>query len=84
MKKEIKLKQCRIEKSGIRNGIQFKIVDVAWIPEQFAKIGQVIKLKCLDGWEDGYVVTAVHFDAECEEVRERSQDHKRQRKASDI
>lgn len=52
----------------------------AWIPEKFAVVGKVLKIKGDDGW----LVVSIHSRKSEEEVRERSQDYKHQRKASDI
>lgn len=32
---------------------------VSWLPEQFAEVNRVLKLKHGDGWEDGWVVRNV-------------------------
>ena len=53
---------------------------VAWIPERYAIVGKVVKLLDEDGWE---VIEAYNRMASAY-VNERSQDHKRHRKATDI
>ena len=65
-------KQCQLRK---RNTIQ-----TSWIPERFARQGKYLKLKGDDGW----LVESVGNRMEEKMVLERSQDHKHQRKASDI
>lgn len=66
-------KQCELKKNGS--------VQVAWIPEQFAHVGNYLELKGEDGW----LVTFVgQIRITNEEVLEQSQDYKHQRKASDI
>lgn len=64
-------------------GIQ---VHIAWIPEEFAKVGKVLKLKDpISGeWDDGWVVQSVYARQAEEFVLEHSQDYKYQRAASDI
>ncbi len=66
-------RQCVLQKKAI--------VQVAWIPEQFAKEGLFLEIKEDDGWEVIFVGTIRLDDAY---VSERSQDYKHQRKASDI
>jgi hypothetical protein len=56
----------------------------SWIPEQFAKLGNCVSLKDGDEWEDGWKIVIVGARKEATEVHERSRDHLRQRKASDI
>jgi hypothetical protein len=55
-----------------------------WIPEVFAEVGKVLKLKENDRWSDGWKVMKVYSRRESTEVSERSKDYKKQRKASDI
>ena len=55
----------------------------SWIPEKFARQGKYIKLKETDGWKDGWLVMEVGARMSEDQVRERSQDYKHQRKASD-
>ena len=43
MAKDKTYTQCSLKKG--------KCVDVAWIPTKFAKVGQFIKIKEIDGWE---------------------------------
>jgi hypothetical protein len=59
----------------------------AWLPEKYAKKGIRVKFKRSNGsWDTGWCVdetyTAVALDEDI--VVERSQDYKKQRKASDI
>lgn len=71
-------RQCKL-----KNG---KLEHVSWVPEKFAKIGKFISIKDSKGkWNNGYKVVEVgDIRLEDEEVFERSQDYKYQRKASDI
>ena len=65
-------RQCKLQKHD-----QFK---TAFIPEQFAKKGKVIKIKYDDGWR----ITEIGIRLSEEVVVERSQDYKFQREASDV
>ncbi len=53
MSKKTKYKQCRLVKKTQTGQVE----TVSWIPEKFAVVGGVVKLKKDDGkWENGYVV----------------------------
>jgi hypothetical protein len=56
-------------------------VQTTWIPEKFAKIGKILELLGDNGWE---VIGVSTERRDSWEVRERSQDWRRQRKASDM
>ena len=58
----------------------------AWLPEQFAILGRVLKLRKDDAaWSDGWNVTFVSRTALSEDVvLKNSRSHLKQRKASDI
>lgn len=70
--------QCRLVK-GDRT-------QVSWLPSKFATVGRVVKLS--DGrtgaWDDGWVVEETYSAMETAEANERSRDHTRTRKASDV
>lgn len=74
-------KQCHLVKW---NG--YKVTHYhAWIPEEFAEIGEIVKIKQDDGsWDDGWVVFQTFTMLPTTTVIERSQDYKKTRKASDI
>jgi len=61
-------------------------VQMTWIPEEFAKEGKILELKNpqTGEWDNGWTVEKVYARSEESYVRERSQDYKHQRKASDI
>ena len=70
-------KQCKLRKGETHT--------TAWLPEKFAVKGNYVKLKQNGEWIDGWLVLEVSNVAmPYEEVRERGEDYKRQRKASDI
>lgn len=57
----------------------------SWIPSEIANVNQTVKLKEDDGtWDEGWQVTAVFNELPYEVVRERGQDYKKTRKASDV
>lgn len=58
--------------------------DTVWIPEEFAVTGKDIEIKKEDTWVPFKVVQAYEHQQKYSSVRERSQDYKRTRKASDI
>jgi hypothetical protein len=80
---DIYYKQCVLKKND-------KMVQICWIPERFAHLGNVLKLrskKDKSEWDDGWVVvndckTAIRLEHDI--LLEYEMDHKHQRKASDI
>ncbi len=70
--------QCKLSKNNI--------IQITWLPSEFAVVGRIVKLKETGDWDDGWKVDEAYLTAHRthEEVRERSQDYKRTRKASDI
>jgi hypothetical protein len=58
-----------------------KRATISWIPERYAKKGKYLKLKGEDGWK---VVSVSNLRMPEDLVKERSQDYKHQREASDI
>jgi len=64
--------QCKFKKGNCEQ--------TSWIPEKYAKKGKFLKLKDDNGWE----VIDVSSAMEEAQVKERSQDHKKTRLASDI
>jgi hypothetical protein len=51
-------KQCRLVKTDEKT--QSTFTERAWIPQQFAKLMKVLKIKQTDGtWDDGWVVDHV-------------------------
>ena len=67
-----KYKQCILRKGNIQT--------TSWIPEKYAKVNKVLKLKAVDGWK----VIEVGVEMDEKEVNERSRDYLKQRKASDV
>jgi hypothetical protein len=57
---------------------------MAWIPEKFATAGRYLRLTEAGISEDGWQVMGVGAQMTEKYVRERSQDYKHTRKASDI
>lgn len=59
---------------------------VSWIPERYAQLRKSLRLMGEDGsWTSGWVVESVgETRLATREVHERSRDHLKQRKASDI
>jgi len=64
--------QCKLRKGSN--------VTTSWLPEEFAKKGKILMLEHDDGWE----VIEAGMSMDYKEVNDRSQDYKKQRKASDI
>jgi hypothetical protein len=74
-------KQCVLKKNNM--------AQVCWVPERFAHLGSVLKLrdKKSQVWDDGWVVvndckTAIRLEEDI--LLEYEMDYKHQRKASDI
>ena len=60
-------------------------VYTCYIPEEYAIQYKTLQIKQEDGtWEDGWIVSNVFNKLPSAIVRERSQDYKKTRKASDI
>ncbi len=57
---------------------------MAWIPEKFAIVGRFVRLIEAGVSEDGWLVVGVGTRLLESYVRERSQDYKQTRRASDI
>jgi hypothetical protein len=74
----MKYRQCQLIKKSIKYG---HVLTCSWIPEKFAKRGKIVKLKDDDGWEVT-IVGSISLDEE--DAKDRSQDYKKTRKASDI
>lgn len=75
-------RQCRL----MRREGEADMQQTSWIPAKYAVAGKVLKLRGDDGaWQDGWVVSHVgSFTRTESEANERSRDHLRTRKASDI
>ena len=69
-------RQCWLARGNARQ--------MAWIPEKFAVAGCYLRLTEAGVTENGWQVTGVGAQMAEETVRERSQDYKHTRKASDI
>ena len=70
-------KQCRL--------VNCEKVQTAWIPEQYAHVGRLVRLKDDDGrWDDHWLVCEVGMRQSGEYVLEHEQDYKTQADASDI
>lgn len=57
----------------------------AWIPSEYAQIGQAVQIERIPGkWEDGYVVAEVFGTRTAEQIEAHERDYLKQRQASDI
>lgn len=61
-----------------------KKVMTSWIPEKFAEVGKILKLKEGDEWVDGWEVFKIGSRMESKTVNENSQLYKKHRKGTDI
>lgn len=58
---------------------------VCWVPSKFAVQGKTLRIKNEAGeWGPEWTVSEVYSAKESDWVMEKSRDHKRQRKASDV
>lgn len=74
---EIYYRQCILKKTNQ--------TQVAWLPEMFCKLYTYVELEINKKWEDGWKIIQVGTRRMSgSEVSEQSQEHKHQRKASDI
>jgi hypothetical protein len=72
-------RQCLLVRPIERGELQ----TVSWIPEQFAVIGNRLRLRREDGWEDGWVVQSVGFHRVADDaLPDPHQDVKRHRRAT--
>ena len=83
---EEKYVQCRLIKwvdpNDDHNGF---LITISWLPEKFAKVYNVLKLKNDDGtWSDGWQVTDKYTTHTKEFVLAHERDFAKQREASDI
>lgn len=97
-KKEGKYTQCKLvctkivddsyqlEFGGMHRGVKhIEVEQVSWIPSQFAKIGDILKIKDKNGdWQDGWIVKAVYSEKNYPELVVAERDCYRTRKHSDI
>lgn len=83
MSKEEYRVQCRLrkQKPTPESGFSYQ---VTWLPEKFATVGRIVKLKKGEQWDDGWEVINVWQRLSAKEIRERSRYHLTQRRASDI
>ena len=54
-RKDLHYRQCHLEK-GMAGG---KLCQTSWLPEPFARVGQVVRLRDEANWVDGWLVTTV-------------------------
>lgn len=59
-------------------------IKTSWVPEKFAEVGKVLKLKENGEWEDGWEVVHVGSRLDDKTINENSQLYKKHRKDSDI
>lgn len=59
-------------------------LEVAWIPEEFARKGKYLRIKRGEKWENGWEVVAVYDRASAEQVEKNERLYLVQREASDI
>lgn len=73
-------RQCKLVKQ-VGSG---SLTQVAWIPNQFAKVGKTVSLRVaqgsvtsFEGWDEGWVVEAVYSARSFEELDAHRDAHKR-------
>lgn len=57
---------------------------ISWIPDQFACVGNLVKLKNNGKWEENWVIEEIFDKLPTDTVMKRKDDYKKQRRASDI
>lgn len=57
---------------------------VTWIPSQFARLNNYLKLKVNDAWQDGWQVVSVGGEQPETYIRTHERDYLTQREASDV
>ena len=73
-------RQCVLVNAESKN----QRVKTSWIPEKFAEVGKVLKLKESGEWEDGWEVVHVGSRLDSKIVNENSQLYKKHRRGTDI
>jgi hypothetical protein len=70
--------QCELKKGNVKV--------MSWLPQNIAQKGMYVKLLREDIWSNGWRIEEVYRGAalDQDEITERSQDYKHQRKASDV
>lgn len=76
---ETMMRQCELTRP-VDGGVG---VRVAWIPEEVARLGNVVRLRIHGEWVPGYKVTAIYGRQTYRETNLRSRDHLKHRKNSD-
>ena len=56
----------------------------AWIPTQYAEVGNHVKLRVKGEWNNGWKIIETGTVMESAEVNDRTQDYKNMKKATDI
>ena len=69
--------QCELEHRDGR-------IEVSWIPSKFAKVGLVLRIKKTDGWDNGWLVKAVHSEQTVIKVDGMHNSWKRHRRFADL
>jgi len=59
------------------------VCTTAWIPEEYAVVGKLVKIKDNDAWSDGWAVRQTWTTKSKEWVEQHQRDYLKQRKASD-
>lgn len=79
--KEYRLKQCALERKENDSVIK----TVSYIPERYAKIDKILRLKDEKGWTNGWKVIYVSEESiSSNQIVKVETAHKKQRKFSDI
>lgn len=62
-----------------------ELIDIAWIPEKFAKVNKLVNIKLDDGKLDGpWKIIKVYSKVESEKIEGSERDYLKQREVSDI
>jgi hypothetical protein len=73
-------RHCELEKAVPTGSVR----RVSWIPEKYARLGEILKLKMDSGWENGWIVRIVGERADEVAVRAFWNLWTKTRKASDL
>lgn len=73
--------QCELKKQISEDVYK---LDMAWIPEKFAILNNIIKIKKDGKWDSGWKVIYIGAKMKAEIVEANERDYLKQRKASDI
>lgn len=69
-------RQCKLKKGAL--------IQISWIPDKLATIGAILKLKTMEIWDNGWIITEVYAQRPESKVLLNRDDYRYHRMATDI